>query len=358
MAFETAVCQRLKRSSIQRRLGRFAPGERLPRARLILKSIPQAYFTGASGAILPVFSAPLHGLPAPPRDTLKTLLALLLIGLPAAAGCTAPPVTTPVRSAPSGAYRLVWEDPFDTDGRPDARRWTFDVGGGGWGNDELQTYTTYSQNARVEDGHLVIEAHENEAGAITSARLTTRGTFAFTHGRVEVVARPACFVGSWSAAWLLPDGFVYEHAARRTRPPAGEMDVLEHLGREPGRIFSAVHAYGRTARADSATVDDACDRFRTYRLDWSNDTLATFVDGRPVLRLTRLEAARRGVRWPFGYPYVLVLNVAVGGRWAARDGIDRRALRYGESTRMLVDAVRVYARTGTPLTSPADGSGW
>lgn len=261
-----------------------------------------------------------------------------------------------MRTAPAtGPLRLVWEDTFDRPGRPDPRRWAYDLGGGGWGNDELQTYTTSPQNARVEDGRLVIEAAENERGVVTSARLTTRGTFALATGRVEVVARPACFVGSWSAVWLLPDGFTFGRAARRARPAAGEIDLVEHLGRAPGQVFSAVHVYGRQAHADSLAVAEACDRFHTYRLDWSADTLATYVDGQRLMRLTRADAARRGQRWPFGYPYVLVLNVAVGGRWAARDGIDRRALRLGENTRMFVDAVRVYSRQPRPSAAPARG---
>ena len=244
------------------------------------------------------------------------------------------------QDSPPG-YTLVWQDEFDRDGLPDPAKWGYDVGGHGWGNNEPQFYTEGRlENARVTDGHLVIEARrESWQGApYTSARLVTRGKGDWTYGRIDVRARLPRGRGSWPAIWML--------ATTRERmrwPDDGEIDVMEHVGYDQGTVHGSVHtkAYHHsigTQKTATVQVPDASETFHVYAVDWQPDRIGLLVDGREYFHFDREEGGR--TVWPFDGPFHLLLNIAVGGGWGGKEGIDESTLPY----RMEVDYVRVYQR--------------
>jgi len=168
----------------------------------------------------------------------RLVLAAIVVGGTVSA---MPPPLQPQSSPPSSppARRLVWSDEFDTPGAPDPSRWSYDVGGGGWGNHELEFYTRdRRENARVEDGHLIIEARPErwEKRNYTSARLVTKGKGDWTHARIEVRARLPKGRGSWPAIWLLATT-----QGRLRWPDDGEVDIMEHVGFDPGIVHGSIH---------------------------------------------------------------------------------------------------------------------
>jgi beta-glucanase (GH16 family) len=254
-----------------------------------------------------------------------------------------PPPTAPSPGAsPSGTYRLVWSDEFDRDGAPDASRWRYDVGGQGWGNDELQFYTAdRRENARIEAGHLVIDARREawEGRAYTSARLVTKGKGDWTYGRIEVRAWLPRGRGSWPAIWTLGSRTPFAW------PDDGEIDIMEHVGFDPGVVHASVHTrqYNHvqgTQRSARVAVPEAMDGFHVYATEWTADRIQTSVDGRVYFDFAREPLGGRPA-WPFDAPQHLLLNVAVGGNWGGQRGVDDATLPY----RFLVDYVRVYQRT-------------
>ncbi len=242
---------------------------------------------------------------------------------------------------------LVWADEFEVDGLPDASKWRYDVGGHGWGNDELQYYTeAREENARIEDGRLIIEARREEhAGReYTSARLLTRREW--TYGRFEARAKLPSGRGTWPAIWMLPD--LDEHGGW---PLGGEIDIMEHVGHTPDLVHSTVHtgAYNHsrgTHKGAQIDVPTARSDFNVYAVEWTpeeirgyvNDTHyftfenETLADGATI---TELKDERH---WPFDHPFHLILNVAVGGAWGGQEGVDPDIW----PQRMEIDYVRVY----------------
>ena len=238
-------------------------------------------------------------------------------------------------------WTLVWSDEFDYTGLPDSTRWTFAVGGHGWGNNELQFYTDRrAQNAYVSDGILRITAHHEpyQHRAFTSTRLTSRGLGDWRYGRFEIAARVPVARGTWLAIWLMPSDWTFPMGGW---PDVGEIDIMEHVGHDPGVIHSSVHTrkynwQAGTQKTGVIEVPTATTQLHAYVLEWSADTIRTFVDDRPVL--TYVAADRSPESWPFDKPFSLILNVAVGGAWGGT--VDTTAFPQS----MAVDYVRVYQR--------------
>jgi beta-glucanase (GH16 family) len=243
-----------------------------------------------------------------------------------------PPITTSTR-------QLVWADEFNTPGAPDPAHWTYDTGGDGWGNQELEFYTrNRRENARIEDGHLIIEARREpwEGSAYTSARLVSKGKGDWTYGRVEVRARLPQGRGSWPAIWMLATT-----PGKLRWPDDGELDIMEHVGFDPGVIHGSAHTrrYNhvmRTQKTGTVTVPDAMRAFHVYAIEWDRDRVRWLVDDREYYTFTN-EHTDHGA-WPFDGPFHLILNVAVGGAWGGQKGVDDSAL----PMRMDVDYVRIY----------------
>ncbi|WP_430973135.1 family 16 glycosylhydrolase [Sunxiuqinia rutila] len=232
--------------------------------------------------------------------------------------------------------KLVWSDEFSTDGAPSEERWGYDIGGGGWGNNELQTYTNTRTNSWVENGNLYIKAVKKD-NSWTSARLITKGKADWRYGRIEVRAKLPSGKGTWPAIWMLPTDWEYGGW-----PASGEIDIMEHVGYDPGVVHGTIHteAYNHgigTQKGGSITIEDAMANFHVYALEWTEETMRWYVDDE--LYFTFNNENRTYKEWPFDKRFHLLLNIAIGGNWGGAEGIDPNLT---EAT-MTVDYVRVYA---------------
>jgi beta-glucanase (GH16 family) len=236
--------------------------------------------------------------------------------------------------------KLVWSDEFDYAGKPDSAKWAYDIGGHGWGNQELQYYTDRLENARVESGKLIIEARKEDFGgnSYTSCRLVTRGKAEWTYGRFEVRAKLPQGLGTWPAIWMLA---AKQHYGTQYWPHNGEIDIMEHVGYDPGVVHASVHTKAfyhsiGTQKTAKTSVPTAASDFHIYRVDWAADTIRAYVDDQ--LYFTFANDGQGWEHWPFDQPFYLLLNIAFGGSWGAAQGIDPNVL----PQRMEVDWVRVY----------------
>lgn len=262
-------------------------------------------------------------------------LAVSLFG-----GCKA------TQSSDSGKkqFRLVWSDEFDYTGLPDTVKWGYDPGDGcpsncSWGNNELQYYNVRRpENARVENGHLMIEARREKSGTreYSSARMVSRHKGDWTYGRVTVRAKLPKGKGVWPAIWMLPTDWVYGGW-----PESGEIDIMEHVGYMPDSVFGSVHT-GRfnhvqgtqvTAGLRSTTLSS---EFHEYGIEWDADKIDFFFDNQKYQ--TFLNKHEGSGAWPFDRDFHLILNIAVGGNWGGKMGVDTAIW----PQQMLVDYVRVY----------------
>ena len=258
----------------------------------------------------------------------------------------AAPVGRPAIPRPGPRYtfeKLVWSDEFNTPGLPDSTKWAYDVGGTGWGNQELQYYTkARRENARVEGGNLVVEARKEAlmpGNAYTSARLLSRGKGGSqTYGRFEVRARIPGGRGTWPAIWMLPDQNLY---GNKNWPDNGEIDIMEHVGYDPNVIHASTHCksyYFRTNNQKTGVtrLPDATTAFHVYAVEWTPETITADIDGQ--LYFAARNEGTGWEAWPWDKPFHLLLNLAVGGEWGGQKGIDEAAF----PQQMLVDYVRVY----------------
>jgi beta-glucanase (GH16 family) len=228
------------------------------------------------------------------------------------------------------ALGLVWSDEFNTNGAPDPAKWGYDLGGGGYGNNELEYYTNRPENVIVENGVLKIKAiKENYNGsAYTSARLLSKGKFEFKYGKVEVSAKLPAGVGTWPAIWMLG-----ANANTVGWPDCGEIDIMEHRGNELNKIFGTFHYPGHSGgNADGGTkmISNATTAFHKYSLDWSASVIRIYVDDQLVHSLANSASV------PFNHDFCFILNVAMGGTFGGT--IDPN---FSNAT-MEVDYIRVY----------------
>lgn len=248
--------------------------------------------------------------------------------------------TAPGVDAPT-VRKLVWADEFDRDGLPDSTKWTYDVGGNGWGNNELQFYTRRRlENARVEGGKLIIEARKEayQGKSYTSARLLTQGKQAWQQGRIEAFAKLPKGVGTWPAVWMLG-----QNITTADWPRCGEIDIMEHVGFDEGVVHGTIHteAYNHaknTQKGKQITVPDVTQAYHLYAIEWTANRIDFYVDNQ---RYNTVEKALLGngvAEWPFGQPFFLLLNLAVGGNWGGQKGVDETIW----PQHMEVDYVRVY----------------
>lgn len=236
---------------------------------------------------------------------------------------------------------LLWADEFSqTDGtKPDSSKWGYDIGGSGWGNNELQYYTDRTQNARIESGNLVIEARAENFGGRnhTSARLLTKDKHSWTYGRIEARIKIARGQGIWPAFWMLGSNI-----GSAGWPLCGEIDIMENIGREPSILHGTVHGPGYSGEfgisgdyvlPGAALADD----FHVYAIEWEENRIRWFIDGQQYFSLTPSNLPG-GSAWVFNQPQFLILNVAVGGNWP---GNPNGSTVFPQ--RMTVDYVRVYS---------------
>lgn len=278
------------------------------------------------------------------RQTLLILGACLLI----AGACTTAgsEESGPAGEPPSARWPdnpdwvQVWGDEFEQEGLPDSTKWRYETGGHGWGNEELQYYTqARPENARVEDGHLVISARKEtyQNRTYTSARLNSDSSW--TYARFEIRAQVPDGRGTWPALWLLASQNTY---GDQFWPDNGEVDIMEHVGHEPNVIHSTIHteAYNHidgTQRGASVEVPTATSSFHVYAIEWTPDEIRSFVDGEPYFTVRKSPQAGYA-EWPFNHDFHLILNVAVGGTWGGAEGVANDIW----PAQLKIDYVRVY----------------
>jgi beta-glucanase (GH16 family) len=247
--------------------------------------------------------------------------------------------------AGQACYHLVWAEEFNYNGPPDPASWGYDLGGGGWGNNEVQLYTNSLNNAFVQDGKLTIRATRS-GSTWTSARLVTRHKRDFLYGRVEVRAKIPVGRGTWPAIWMLPTDWEYGGW-----PDSGEIDIMEHVGYDPGVIHGTVHtkAYNHrigTQVGKSMQVPDFNTAFHTYAIEWTPDGIDFYIDDENYFSFAN-DKTGNFATWPFDKRFHLILNIAIGGTWGGAQGIDPSLT---EAT-MEIDYVRVYSATELPAVS-------
>ena len=235
---------------------------------------------------------------------------------------------------------MVWSDEFNYSGLPDSTKWNYDVGGNGWGNNELEYYTDKRlENARVENGNLVIEARKESFMGLnyTSARLLTKNKGDWQYGRVEVRAKLPRGRGTWPAIWMLAS------TTPLVWPDDGEVDIMEHVGFDQGIIHGSIHCKKYnwvlgTQKTDTIPVMDCSDSFHVYKVEWDNTKITISVDSTSYLTFPNEQTGYAA--WPFYNKMFLILNIAVGGNWGGQQGIDDSIW----PQQMLVDYVRVWQK--------------
>ena len=255
-------------------------------------------------------------------------------------------------------WKLVWQDEFEYNGKPDPTKWTYDYGF--IANQEKQYYTDSSINARVENGHLIIEAHkeklinkdyknpeikqwakykaEIDTAQFSSSRLKTEGLAAWQYGRFEISAKLPKGRGMWPAIWMLS-----ENKKALGWPSGGEIDIMEHVGYNNDSVHGTIHtkAYNHmmgTQKGKAILIDEPNDKFHLFALEWTPDRMDFSLDG---VIYNHIENEHKTMaEWPFDQKFHLILNVAVGGMWGGRKGIDDSIF----PQRMTVDYVRIYQK--------------
>ncbi len=251
---------------------------------------------------------------------------------------------------PATGFTLVWSDEFNgADGSsPDSSKWTYDTGGNGWGNNELECYTNLVQNAQLKGGNLVITAIHQPAYACsggttrdyTSARLKTQGLFSQAYGRFEARIKIPAGQGMWPAFWMLGNNITSVGW-----PTCGEIDIMENIGKEPGTVHGSLHGPSSVSRTSDATAafslpagQNFADDFHLYAVEWEPGTIRFYVDSNLYATFTQSQWPAGGT-WAFDHPFFILLNVAVGGDWP---GSPDTTTIFPQQ--MLVDYVRVYTK--------------
>ena len=281
----------------------------------------------------------------PRFSTLFSLIALSALcvfcqSTPEDSGVTPTP-TTPTTPTTPVVYEFVstpsWADEFDYTGLPDATKWGYDLGAGGWGNNEKQTYTKSLDNARVENGKLIIEARA--VSGYSSARLVTKNKGDWTYGKFEIRAKLPKGTGTWPAIWMLPTKQSY---GTTYWPDNGELDIMEHVGYDQGVVHGSVHTnlnnWPKNTQLTATTeVKDCSEAFHNYIVEWTPKEIKIFVDNKQFFYMLNKDYAYWEY-WPFNQPFHLLLNIAIGGNWGGQKGIDDTIF----PQRMEVEYVRVY----------------
>ena len=236
-------------------------------------------------------------------------------------------------------WEIVWHDEFDGT-ELNRENWTFDIGGNGWGNQEWQAYTDRPENVRLENGMLVIEAREEpefvRGRSYSSARIKTQGLHAWQYGRIEARIKLPYGQGIWPAFWMLG-----EDLNTKGWPAAGEIDIMEFIGREPDHIYSTVHAPGYSGGngvGSNITVAPETLRndFHVYAIEWEENKIRWYFDDQQYFKLTPEDVPDP---WIFEHPFFIILNLAVGGRWPGYPDDTTVFPQY-----LVVDYVRVYQK--------------
>lgn len=236
-------------------------------------------------------------------------------------------------------WELVWADEFDYTGLPEDSKWGYEVGY--VRNNERQYYTkSRKQNARVEDGMLIIEARKEsfEGFDYTSASVHTKDTTSWVYGRIEVRAKLPTGRGMWPAIWMLG-----VNISEVGWPACGEIDIMENVGFDPDRIHANIHTKSynhvlKTNKGDSISVSAPYNEFHVYAIEWFENRIDFFVDDTKYFSFAKEGTGWK--TWPFDKKHYLIINAAIGGSWGGRYGIDDTIFPH----KYYIDYVRVYQK--------------
>jgi len=249
----------------------------------------------------------------------------------------------PVGAAPGERWRLVWSDEFSgrAKSQADPSKWESDLGGGGWGNHELEEYTESTENVSLDGhGHLLVRAIRSDQGKYTSGRLKTQHRFEVQYGKIEARIKVPFGQGIWSAFWMLGND-----VAEVGWPKCGEIDIMENIGKEPSIIHGTVHGpnysggQGISAQSSLRGKRTFSGHFHIFGVEWSPESIVFSLDRVPYAKVTH-ESLPLGGQWVFDKPFFLLMNLAVGGDWPGNpDG----TTLFPQT--MVVDWVRVWTNT-------------
>lgn len=257
---------------------------------------------------------------------MRRVAVLCMLAVLGCGGEDAGPVADAGAGSGANGWQLVWSDEFEgsAGAPPDPRFWTPEVGGDGFGNEQLEFNTDRRENAALDgSGHLVITARRElyQGASYTSARLITRGLVEVSQGRVEARLKMPVGSGMWPAFWMLGASF-----PETSWPACGEIDVVEYRGQEPGIANAALHgpgySGGQAIDDSTAVAGGGLNRdFHIFAVEWSADEIVWLVDEYPYHRVTR-ETLPPLTTWVFDQPFFLLLNLAVGGSYVGPVGAD------------------------------------
>ena len=233
-------------------------------------------------------------------------------------------------------WTLTWQDEF-TAPEVDLTNWMYELGGNGWGNAELQYYSNRSENSRIEEGNLIIEALEEDfmGKQYTSARMITKDRFTQAYGRFEARLKLPYGQGIWPAFWMLGANF-----SQKGWPNSGEIDIMEHIGRDPKIVYGTVHGPGYSGSngvgGSYYFEEPLSDDFHVFAIEWEPEEIRWYIDDINYFTLTKEDVPGE---WVYDHPFFLLLNLAVGGHWPG----------YPDETTIfpqqyIVDYVRVYEK--------------
>ena len=245
---------------------------------------------------------------------------------------------------PPEEWTLVWSDEFDAaEGTPvDSSKWLHDVGGHGWGNNQLEFNTDRTENVQHDgQGSLVITARKEDYGtnAYTSARIKTESKFDTKYGRVEARIRLPEGQGIWPAFWMLGANFT-----EVGWPECGEIDIMEFRGQETDTVQSSLHGPGYSGGSPISGVFknkelSFADDFHVFAVDWDPSRFTFWVDDQ-IINVINSDVVRSRGTWVYSHPFFIILNVAIGGAYVG-DPDDSTIF----PQEMLVDYVRVFERS-------------
>ncbi|GAA4592782.1 beta-glucanase (GH16 family) [Actinoplanes octamycinicus] len=283
----------------------------------------------------------------------RFFLAAAVVALTLGAGLTVASRSDTAEAA------VVWNEDFNGAAGTgvDTSKWNFDTGGSGFGNQELQYYTSGTSNVAMDgQGHLVITARKGSGGhndcwngtcQFTSGRIQTAGKFTQQYGHVEARIQVPNGSGLWPAFWMLGGG---------NWPTDGEIDIMEIVGRDPNRLFGTLHGPGYSGGASYGGQLVAgspwYQAFHNYAVDWSPNLIVWTVDGQEYFRATpaSLKAAKGNVNWVYEHPFFIILNLAVGGNFGQGNPASLPA-----ESKMLIDYVHVSTSTSGTTPPPSTG---
>lgn len=247
-------------------------------------------------------------------------------------------------TAPAG-YSLVWSDEFDYEGKPKSD-WIIENQNAGWVNNELQTYTSREIDGKltleVKDGFLFVNCFKGSDGKIYSGRMNAKPSTGWQYGYVEASINLPKGKGTWPAFWMMPSNVDW---STDPWPHCGEIDIMEEVGVDANKVSSSVHTgkYNHTMNTQKTHemyLEGAEGSFHTYALEWDEEKLTTYVDGKVQLSITKSALGGDHESWPFDRPFYPIVNLAWGGDWGGYAGVDENAL----PVTMIVDYVRIFQK--------------